>query len=65
LLEGLQGVCVPVVEVGLLQVHYVLFAPNNQNVVIIQEEGLSKGERVLDLLFLDEHLLPFAHVLLL
>jgi hypothetical protein len=65
LLEGLQGVCVPVVEVGLLQAHYVLFAPNYQNVVIIQEQGLGKGERVLDLLVLDEHLLPFAHVLLL
>ena len=65
LLEGLQGVFVPIVEVGLLQAHYVLFAPYYQNVVVIKEQGLRKGERVLDLLVLDEHLFPFAHVLLL
>ena len=64
LLEGFQGVCVPIVEVGLWQAHYVLLASNDQNVVIIKEQGLGKGERLLDLLILYEHLLPFAHVLL-
>ena len=46
LLERLQGVCVPIVEVGLLQAHYVLLAANYQNVVVIKEQGLCKGERV-------------------
>jgi len=65
LLERLQGVCVPIVEVGLLQAHYVLLSPNYQNVVVVKEQGLCKGERELELLVLDEHLLPFADVLLL
>lgn len=42
LLERLQGVCVTIVEICLLQAHYILLAPDYQNVVVIKEQGLCK-----------------------
>ena len=37
LLERFQGVCVTIVEIGLLQAHYVLLAPDYQNIVVIKK----------------------------